>query len=274
MHKAQKAFTLASDGVILDLEDAVALNEKDKARQLVTRMIEQTTRKNVFVRINSLSTPFAFRDLQDVVRAKPHGLMIPKIDSKRDVEIVDWILDQLEKQYAILSGQTEIIPLIESASGIENVLQIVSASPRIKRLAFGALDFTADLGAYYSKSGEEVMYARSRIVIASRAAGREGPIDTPFPDVKDIDGLIKDTALAKQLGFSGKLVIHPSQIEPVCRVFVPSLEEVELARQIVVAYEAAKKKGFGVFQLDGKMVDAPILRHAQQIMELASAQSY
>lgn len=264
--KAVKALGLQADAVILDLEDAVALSEKDKARQLVTGLLKQTVREKVFVRINSLATPYALADLRQVMEAKPYGIMLPKSESEGDVRIVDWILGQLEGEYGIPLGTTEIIPLVESATGVENSLKIASASLRIKRLAFGALDYTADLGTSYSKSGEEIFYARTRLVVASRAAGKEGPIDTVFPDFKDLEGLEKETALVKQLGFRGKLLIHPGQIETVHRVFNPSEAEVEKSKRIVAAYEEAKAQGLGVFQLDGKMIDAPVLKRAQQVM--------
>lgn len=268
--KARKALGLNPDGIILDLEDAVALSEKSRARQLVAGLLRQTTGKKVFVRINSLVSPFALEDMRQVLEAKPYGLMLPKAERKQDVYTVDWIMTQLEQEFAIPPGHTQLIPLIESAVGVENCLGILSASARVKQVAFGALDYTADLGTSYTKSGEEILYARSRLVVASRAAGKEGPIDTVFPDVKDIEGLKQETALVKQLGFRGKLVIHPGQIEPVHQVFNPGEAEAEGSKRIVAAFEEAQAKGLGVFQLDGKMIDAPVLKRAQQILELVN----
>jgi len=268
--KIQKALRLKPDAVILDLEDAVALSEKAKARQLVTELLRQSSRKRVFVRINSLATSYALADIRQVVEAQPFGIMLPKAESKQDIYIVDWVLSQLEQEYGIPLGQTDLIPLVESAAGVENCLEIVSASARVKQLAFGALDYTADLGTSYSKTGEETLYARSRLVAASRAVRKEGPIDTVFPDVKDTEGLKQETLLVKQLGFRGKLVIHPGQIEPVHQVFNPTETEVKKSKRIVTAFEEARSNGQGVFQLDGKMIDTPVLKRAQQILEMVN----
>ena len=266
--KATKALGLKADAVILDLEDAVALSEKNRARSLVSRLLKEVARDRAYVRINALTTPFALADLMEIMAAMPAGIVLPKSESKQDIQIVDWIISQLESEFGMPAGQTDLIPLVESAAGVENSFEIANATPRVKRLAFGALDYTADLGTSYTKSGEEILYARSRLVVASRSAGKEMPIDTVFPDISDSEGLVIETQFVKQLGFQGKLVIHPKQIDLVHQVFNPSEAEVEKAQRIVAAFQAAMEKGLGVIQLDGKMIDAPVLKRAEQILEL------
>lgn len=195
------------------------------------------------------------------------GIVLPKAETKEDIQFVSKIIEEKEKEFGITIGEIQLVPLIESALGVHNAFSISSSSKRVRSLAFGSIDFTLDIKGETTSHGLELLYARSQLVIASRAAGIESPIDTVFSDFKDSEGLNRETKLIKELGFQGKLVIHPSQISIINEVFMPTQTEVEKAFQIVSAYEEYKKVGTGVFELDGKMVDLPVVEQARKILE-------
>lgn len=260
--KVDKALASAADIVIIDLEDAVAPQEKERARANVVEVLRAKPTKSVLVRVNSLSTAWALPDLLAIVPLLPHGIVIPKAQSNIEIKIVSWVIEQL----AGVNSGIDIYPLIETATGVEKATSIAKASARVKRLIFGALDYSLDLGLSYSGDPTVLAYARARLVVASAAAGLEGPIDTVYPGFKDEDGLRRDTLEAKKLGFKGKLVIHPAQIIPVNEVFTPSEVEFEEAHQIVEVYRQAQAEGKGAVQWKGKMIDEPVLKRAEQIL--------
>ena len=264
--KITKAFSLGTDAVVLDLEDAVAISEKDKARSVVQEVISTEQLPPVFVRVNSVQTKYILKDLQAVVDAKVLGIMLAKAESAEEVRMADWLIGLLEEEKGIPYGTLELLPFIESTRGIENAPEIAAACPRVKRLALGGNDYTADTWTTYSEDGLELFYARSKLVVASSAAGIDPPIDTVCPFIKNIDSLRQDALRARKMGFQGKLVIHPAQIEPVTSIFSPTNEEIETARRIVAAFEEAEANGTGVIQLDGKMVEYPIVNRARQIL--------
>lgn len=255
-----------ADSIILDLEDAVAPGEKDAARMLVKSFMKNLDYDGVetIVRINSLQTSYWFKDLEDIIPLRPYAILLPKTQSKQDVYQLDSALNEIEKRYGFM-GETKIIPLLESALGIELAYEIAGASKRVETLFLGAEDLTADLGAKRSKKGLEILFSRSRIVIAARAAGITA-IDTPFTDANDDEGLVEDAVLARELGFSGKAVISPRHIDQVNKVFSPSPREIEYAQRVIAAIESAEKEGKGVISLDGKMIDAPIVARARQVL--------
>ncbi len=277
-----RAVSLNADAVILDLEDAVALSEKDLAREMARNALKPLgagksspmagkPSPRIYVRINSIGSGLWRKDLESVVNDGLDGIMLPKSESAADVHRVDDLLSELEHTLGVPEGQIQLIPVTENARGIWNAFEIASACKRVACLAFGAMDFTLDIGTSYVKGGAEFLYARSQLVVASRAAGVLPPVDTVFPDIRDAEGLIAETKAVKQLGFFGKLVIHPDQIEPVNRIFTPAGAEVEWARRVVDAFTQAEARGTAVIQLDGQLVDYPVAARARRILNLAGA---
>ncbi|TYO97218.1 HpcH/HpaI aldolase/citrate lyase family protein [Desulfallas thermosapovorans] len=267
--KINKAFALNADAVIMDLEDAVAISEKHTARRVVSETINSSALPVTYVRVNAVSSPYILADLQAVVQQRLAGIMLAKAETAEEVRRADWLMGLLEEERNIPRGTLELVPFIESARGIENAGEVAAACPRVKRLAFGGNDYTADTWTTYSEDGSELFYARAKLIAASRMAGIEPPLDTVCPFIKNIDALRKDAHRARKLGFQGKMVIHPAQIEPVKEIFSPTPEEVAAAEKIVAAFDEAEAKGTGVIQLDGKMVEYPIANRARQILAAA-----
>jgi len=266
--RLQKVKDLGSDIVIYDLEDAVPLQEKDKARELVQQTVADHRDKVQYVRVNDATTPYFAADLR-VAGAGAAGIVLPKAAGKGQIRLVEELLSEVEEKYQLPRGSAEIVPLIESALGVHHAYEIATASQRVKRLAFGSVDFTLDVNAQLTKEGTEILYARSHLVVVSRAAGIEPPIDAVYIHVKDSEGLERDARLAKQLGFQGKLVIHPDQIAVVNQVFAPAQEEVEAARKIVAAFEEAVASGLAAIQVDGRLIDYPVAEKAKRIVAQA-----
>jgi citrate lyase subunit beta/citryl-CoA lyase len=267
--KIDKAYTLHADAVILDLEDAVAAGEKDSARRLVSEVIGAPVLPPTFVRVNGVTTSHILADLQAVVRPGIAGIMLAKAETAEEVRRVDWLTGLLEEERNMPHGALELVPFIESVRGIENAHEVAAACPRVKRLAFGGNDYTADTWTTYSEEGTELFYARAKLIAASRIAGIEPPLDTVCPFIKNLAALREDALRAKKMGFQGKMVIHPAQIGPVLEIFSPTREEIAAAQKIIAAFEEAQAKGTGVIQLDGKMVEYPIVNRARQILAAA-----
>ena len=254
-----------ADGVILDLEDAVAPTEKDAARILVAqalKTIDYGTCEKV-VRVNPLDT-YGLEDIPFIAKCAPDTLLIPKVESGADIKKVTELLDG----QGAVANNIKLIALLETPRGIANAYEIAGASSRLVALALGAEDYTAFLGAKRTKSGEEIFAARMAIVNAAAAFSLQS-IDTPFTDAADDEGLVEDTRLAKALGFKGKLSINPRQIEGIHTVFNPTLEDINWARKVVNALEQAKNAGLGVASLGGKMIDAPVANRANIVLDLA-----
>lgn len=262
---------LGSDSIILDLEDAVAPTEKDAARILVRNAITSLGyTREVIVRINPVESPYWQKDLRAIIPVKPDMIMPTKVGCAADVKIVADFITQLEKEFGMEEGGVKMIPLIETALGVENAYEIASADPRVTAIFLGGEDFTADMRCKRTKEGTEIFYARSRMVLAARAAGVD-VYDTPWTDVEDYDGLIEDAKFAKSLGFTGKSSISPRHIPFINEVFSPTEEEIQYARDVFVCIEKAKAEGKGVVSLRGKMIDAPIVARARQVLEAAEA---
>jgi citrate lyase subunit beta / citryl-CoA lyase len=270
---AEKALSGSADGAILDLEDAVAVSEKPAARTAARQLLESRAvhYPRAYVRINALSTPFAYADLHAVVCAGLDGLVVPKVEASEQVAIVDWVVSQLERERAIPAGSIEIVPIIETAAGLLHAQQIATASPRLKRLSFGAGDFSLDTNMTWTVGHEGLLWARIQMVLISRAAGLAPPLDTVFADLADMEGLAAEAAQAKRLGFGGKTCIHPKQVELVNAVFTPKAEEVEQAQRIVDAFEQAVASGIASLQVAGQFVDYPVAEKARRIVELSAS---
>ena len=272
--RVDKAIATAADRVIIDLEDAVAVSQKEKTRTLVRDKIITHKDRGVLVRVNGLETDFITGDLEAVVVNELGGLVLPKTENSHQVGKIHRLLVDLEKKQGLQAGSTAVILLTESALGVQNIFQISSAATELNReflIALGAADYALDMGIEITKDGAELMYPRSRIASACRAAGLAPPLDTPFMiDLKDIEALKDDAARAKQLGFQGKLCIHPNQIEPVHFIFTPTAEEIAFARRVVDAFEAEEAGGSAAIQVDGKFVDYPVVERSRRILKLAS----
>ena len=260
---------LGADSIIFDLEDAVSPAEKDAARILVRNALGalEFGPVEVVVRINALDTPLWERDLEAIVPMGPDLIMPPKSSDAGMIRRLDEKLGELEAACS-LDHPIGILPLIETALGLENSFAIATASSRVRALFLGAEDLTADLGAIRSTEGEEILYARCRLVAAARAAGVEA-IDTPFPGVDEMDALRRDAARARSLGFSGQAVINPRHIDIVNAAFSPSEAEIRYAEEVMEAIEEAKRQGKGAISLRGKMIDAPIVERARRVLAMA-----
>jgi len=255
------------DGIILDLEDSVAPSERDAAQLLVRNALRSTDfyKAERMVRINQL--PRGIEDLKYVVPNNVHVILIPKCESAEQVKTVEREVEVLKELYGI-KNDIYFMPIIESAKGVINSYEIASASNYNCALAVGLEDYTADIGTQRTNEGKESFFARSMVMNAAKAAGIQA-IDTVFSDVSDMEGLRSSVIEAKSLGFEGKGCIHPRQIKIINEAFAPTSEEIEKAKKIVLAFEEAEAKGIGVVALGSKMIDAPVVKRAQKVIELA-----
>ena len=263
---------LGADAVIFDLEDAVSPAEKDAARILVRNTMRYMDLDGceIVVRINSVDTDFWRKDLDTVIPCKPDVILLPKSAEPADIRLVDEYISALEEKLELQRGGVQIMPLIETAMGVENAFAIASSCKRVCALFLGAEDLTADLQCKRTKEGREIEYARQRLVVAARAAGVD-VYDTPFTDVNDDEGIVTDARLAKALGFTGKASISPRHVDVINEVFSPTLAEIEYAYEVVEAIRVAKEMGKGAVSLRGKMIDAPIVARAERTIAMAKA---
>ena len=263
---------LGSDAIIFDLEDAVSPAEKDAARILVRNTLRYMDFRGceTIVRINSIDTPYWQKDLDTVMPQKPNLILLPKTNSPADIHAADAYMTALEEKLGMEADTVGLMPLIETAMGVENAFAIATASKRVKALFLGAEDLTADLQCKRTKESREIEYARTRLVVAARAAGVD-VYDTPFTDVNDDEGIWADARVAKALGFTGQASISPRHVEVINQVFSPTQKEIDYAYEVMDAITMAKEQGRGVIALHGKMIDAPIVARAQQVVEMERA---
>ena len=263
---------LGSDAVIFDLEDAVSPSEKDAARVLVRNTMRYMDFGGCekIVRINSIDTPYWKADIDAILPQKPDLILLPKTGMASDVLEADAYMTEVEEKLGFAQNTVGLMPLIETALGVENAFAIASATKRVQALFLGAEDLTADLQCKRTKEGREIEYARTRLVVAARAAGVD-VYDTPFTDVNDDAGIVADAQLAKALGFTGKASISPRHVEVINQVFSPTLKEIHYAYEVMDAIAQAKAQGKGAIALHGKMVDAPIVARAERTIAMAKA---
>ena len=269
----EKALSGPADGVILDLEDAIAVAEKPAARQAARHALASrgvSGGQQVYVRVNGLTTPFTYDDLREVVGPGLDGIILPKTESAAQLAIVDWLLTQLERAAGLAEGSVEVMPIIETAAGVAQLTEIASASPRVRRLNFGAGDFSLDTNMTWTAGHEGILWARIQLVIASRAAGLEAPLDTVYAQLADDDGLRMEADQAKRLGFQGKACIHPRQVDIVNAVFTPGAAEIAQARAIVDAFAEAEAQGVASIRIGGQFIDYPVAARAQRTLDLAA----
>ncbi len=259
------------DSIMLDLEDSVSMAEKDTARLLVYNALKSIDYGDteMVVRINPLNTPYGKKDIEAMVKAGVHVIRMPKTETAEEVREVEREIEKVETELGCV-GRTKIMAAIESALGVVNAYDIATASPRMMGIALGAEDYCANLKTQRSKGGDELRLARETIVVAARAAGIDA-LDTVYSNLNDMETFRNEVEFIKTLGFDGKSIINPRQIEVVNEVFAPTEKEIEKARAIVAAIKEAEKKGSGVIALNGKMIDKPVVIRAQRTIDLAKA---
>ena len=267
----QNGTVLPADALIFDLEDAVAADEKDSARNLVAsalRHLDFGDREKI-VRIND-DRNLREKDIRAVVLAGADTIMPPKTAGSVLLREIDDLLDKIEREAGIEPGRIKLMPLLETAAGIEFAYESACATGRVVALALGGEDLAVDLGCSRSREGKELLYSRQRLIIAARAAGIEA-IDTPFTDAHDKAGLLEDALLAKSLGFSGKLAISPQHLKGIHKAFTPTGAEIEYALEVIKAMEAGLRSGIAAVSLRGKMIDKPVVEQAEKTLEIARA---
>lgn len=260
------------DSIMFDLEDSVSVAEKDAARFLVYQTLSTINygEKELVVRVNDPTTACGIDDLEAIVRTKKAIIRLPKTESAQDVLVCEQEIERIEKKNSIEVGSTGMMAAIESAAGVLNAKEIAFSSKRLVGIALGAEDYVTDLKTKRSPEGIELLFGRSMILLAARAAGIDA-IDTVYSDVSNEGGFRKEVELIHQLGFDGKSIINPRQIKTVHEVYTPSSKDIEKALDIMEAIEEAHRKGSGVIALNGKMIDKPVVARAQRTLDLARA---
>ncbi len=265
------AYIYGSDCLMFDLEDSVSIREKDAARFLVYNALTSINygQKELVVRINDLESGLGIKDLEAIVRAKPHVIRLPKTETAKDVLDCEREIARIEGAAGIPVGQTAMMAAIESAKGVLHAYEIATSSPRLIGIALGAEDYVTDLRTTRG-DGTELFFARNMLLNAARAAGIDA-LDTVFSDVNDEEGFLKECKLIRQLGFDGKSVINPRQIPPLHAVFMPDEKALAKARAVMEAIAEAEERGSGVASLGGRMIDRPVVLRARFLIDLAEA---
>jgi len=275
--RVEKALGLDADAVIIDLEDSVAVSDKPATRPLAAEALRRPRACLGYLRVNAPSTPFCFRDLVEVLHPTVDGVILPKVESAADLHAVDWLIANLEREHGLAEGSIDLMPIIETAIGvqrIDRILQARSLRPyagawRVHRVAFGAADYGNDLQLEPTLEEPELDDARKRLVLASRAAGMENPIDSPWFHLRETEAFARALERSRRAGFQGRLCIHPDQIAPVNAAYAPSDAEVARAERIVAAFDAAEAQGSAAIQVDGQMVDYPVVHRARAVIAAA-----
>jgi citrate lyase subunit beta/citryl-CoA lyase len=272
--RVEKALTINADAVILDLEDAVALSAKEATREAVVAALQKPRRGRAYVRVNGFATPFCFGDLEAVIGPWLDGIVLPMLEDPAQLTAVDWAMAALERQRGLPERSLDLMPIIETGRGMAGCRGLAAAAAalggRIRRLAFGAGDYTLDLGITWTSGEAELNAARSEVVLASRCAELEAPIDTVFTGLHESEAFASSCRLGAAMGFQGKLCIHPDQLSVANAAFGPTASEVERARRIVAAFAEAEARGVASVQIDGRFVDYPIAARARRTVELAN----
>lgn len=266
----QKALGFSPDVFVPDLEDSVPTDEKANARAVAASFLAKLsdTGSLVIPRVNSLDTGLLEQDLAAIITPKIYGLSIGKVQTVQEIAEICGLIEPLEQKAGLAIGRLKLIPWIESAKAIVNAYEICSSSKRIIAVAFGAEDFTNDMGIERTDDDSEIVYARSAVCIAARAADIVA-LDTPYFGFRDPDGLQRDANSANKQGFKGKFAIHPTQIDIINAAFSPSPQEVEHAKRVLAAFEAAEHQGRGSTSLNGKVIDVPVVKRARAILRMA-----
>ncbi|MBY0757117.1 citrate (pro-3S)-lyase subunit beta [Clostridium sardiniense] len=261
-----------ADSVMFDLEDSVSILEKDTARRLVYHALKSMDfgDTETVVRVNALDSEFGLEDLKAIVRAQPDVIRLPKTETAQDVIDMENVIASIEEEVGLPIGTTKMMAAIESALGVLNAYDIATSSKRLMGIALGAEDFVTDMKTNRSPEGIELLAARSQIILASRAA-KISAFDTVYSDVNNEEGFIREATLIKQLGFDGKSLINPKQIDLLHKIYEPTLKEIEKSILIIEAAEEAERRGSGVVSVNGKMIDKPIIARAERVLMIAKA---
>jgi len=270
--KIEKALTLNADCLCLDLEDGVAQTQKSVARATVRQALDTLDfgRSEKLVRINAVGSGLEAADLAEIIGGRPQGVVLSKVETASALRWLDDQITAAEVSQRLPPGEIGILAMVETARGVVSLGEICGASPRLRALVFGAEDLASDIGATRTPDAWEVFYARAAVVTWA-AAHRLQAIDMVYVDYQNTDDLIREARRGAQMGFAGKQAIHPRQIEPVQAAFTPSPEVIAQAQRIVSAHAANQALGTGAFSLDGKMVDAPVVRAAETVLAKARA---
>jgi citrate lyase subunit beta/citryl-CoA lyase len=273
--KVEKVFGAGADVAILDLEDAVAVAEKEATRATVAAALGEPRSCRAYVRVNALDTPFTFGDLEEVVRPGLDGIVLPKVERAADLQMVDWVIGALERKRGLPQGSIDLMPILETGRGIADARAVCAAfngrDGRLERVSFGAGDYTRDMGMEWTMDEAEIAPAQAEVVLASRIAGLEPPVDTVFIHIREHNAFRASCLRVRQMGFQGKLCIHPDQVGPANEVFSPSVEDLARARKIVAAFAEAEAAGSASIQVEGYFVDYPIVEKARRTVALAEA---
>jgi citrate lyase subunit beta/citryl-CoA lyase len=263
---------IPADAVILDLEDAVPIAAKEATRAAVAAALAIPRRTTLYVRVNGVETPWFFGDLEAVVRRGLDGVMLPKTASVEMLLLADRHLSHLEAERGLPRGSVDLLPLIESAEGVANLREICTTGlARVKRLGFGAADYTADVGATWTAGEEELLLPRAHLVLYSRLGRLEPPIDTVYPHFHDPQGFEASSRRARQLGFQGRMCIHPDQVEAANRIFSPTPEEIAWAQEVIAAFREAEAQGVGAIAVRDQLIDYAFVARARRILSAAAA---
>ncbi len=279
--RIEKALTMddGPDAVVADLEDAVGPDGKESARKQATETVAQVTEATAdrCIRVNAQGTPWHAADLEAAVRAQPDAIVVPKVDSIRELSELELDIEPLEEELGLEVGTIPLLVQIETAQGVARALELaetivdpVAPLTRVEGMMFGALDYARDIGARNTPSNHEVVYARQRVVLAAALAEVQ-PIDLLFDDYTDAEGLAKEAEEGRDLGYAGKQIIHPDQIAPVHDAFTPSQEEIDEARELLEAVEEAGIEHGGVIGFKGRMIDRPAVEQARRTVALGDA---
>ncbi len=269
--KVEKSLTSGADTVILDLEDAVAIQHKVETRQALVDALTLPRSCRAYVRVNSFETPWCFDDILAVVSGNLDGIVLPKTESAAQLVAVDWMLSQLERNLDLPAASIDLMPIIETGLGVSRLSEICRSGTRVRRLSFGGGDLHLDLNLRWEADERSLADTRARLVLESRAADLEPPIDTVVLQIRDHQRFAQSARNGLEMGFQGKLCIHPDQVAPANEIFSPSADEIAHARSVVAAFEEAEAAGSASIQLDGYFIDYPIVYKAQRILSLADS---
>jgi citrate lyase subunit beta/citryl-CoA lyase len=268
--RVERVFNVGADAVILDLEDAVPAAEKERTRAVVVAAMQRPRTSLGYVRINGVGTRWCMGDLEAVIGPWLDGIVVPKVESPDQLRLIGEKISDAERRFGLPGGSIDLMPIVETALGVESARDIAAAGPRVRRLAFGGGDYTTELDIIWTAEEHELAYARARLTHASRIAGIEPPIDTVCVQVKDADRFLQSAWNGRRAGFAGKLCIHPDQVAPCNEVYSPSPLEVERAQRILAAFESAESGGSASISVDGEFVDYPIVERARRVLALAA----
>lgn len=267
--KIDKAYGSAADAIIIDLEDAVATSEKPAARAALASVVPHSPARPTWIRVNAIGTQFCFQDLLACCRPGVAGILLPKVEAAGQVAMVDWVLGNVERERGLPQRGVALAGIVETAAGLQQAAGIASASPRLRRLMFGAVDLAADLGIDIADDAGATAQARFALACASRAAGLDAPVDTAYADIANLEGLRNTATRAKALGYTAKACIHPAQIETVNEVFTPTAAELAWARAVVEKFDQAERDGLAAVTLEGQMLDYPVAEKARKVLARA-----